>query len=60
MRVEIGWPAGEPLRKAVRWLAEQERPHTAQQVEEAASRFDLSPADEAFLLRHFVETTVDR
>jgi hypothetical protein len=29
-------------------------------VEEAARRFDLSPRDEEFLLRHFVQTGGDR
>ncbi|BCX88004.1 hypothetical protein MIN45_P0371 [Methylomarinovum tepidoasis] len=48
-------PEGENLRKAVRWLAEQQD-HSARTVQEAARRFDLSPADEEFLLRHFAET----
>jgi hypothetical protein len=46
-------PKGEPLRKAVRWLSEQRR-YTADAIGEAARRFDLSPADEAFLLQHFL------
>lgn len=48
-------PEGENLRKAVRWLAEQ-KDHSARTVQEAARRFDLSPADEEFLLRHFTGT----
>ena len=47
-------PKGENLRRAVRWLAEQ-GDHSSERVEEAARRFDLSPADEEFLLRHFAE-----
>lgn len=49
-------PDGDALRKAVRWLAEQGSPHTMQQILEASRRFDLSPADEEFLIRHFVES----
>lgn len=45
-------PDGEALRRAVRWLAEQSR-HDAASIEEAARRFDLTPADEEFLLAHF-------
>jgi len=45
-------PRGEDLRRAVRWIAEQ-GDHSPRAVEEAARRFDLSPLDEEFLLRHF-------
>ncbi len=45
-------PEGEGLRRAVRWLSEQ-KDHSAATIQEAARRFDLSPADEEFLLRHF-------
>jgi len=47
-------PQGEALRNAVRWLA-HDGVYTLEAVEEAARRFDLSPADEAFLIRHFVQ-----
>jgi hypothetical protein len=47
-------PHGEALRRAVRWLSEQSR-HDAASIEEAARRFDLTPADEEFLLTHFRE-----
>ncbi len=47
-------PEGEALRHAIQWLSEQER-RDAKTIEEASRRFDLSPADEEFLLRHFVE-----
>lgn len=47
-------PQGESLRRAVRWLGEQAR-HDAATIEEAARRFDLTPADEEFLLRHFCD-----
>jgi hypothetical protein len=45
-------PEHEGLRRAVEWLAGQPV-RDAQTVEEAARRFDLSPVDEEFLLRHF-------
>lgn len=46
-------PKGERLRKAVRWLSEQ-RQYTADAIEHAARRFDLSPAEEQFLFEHFL------
>lgn len=49
-------PAGEALRRAVAWLSDQRR-HDAGAIEEAARRFDLSPADEDFLLTHLRERT---
>ncbi len=45
-------PEREGLRRAVRWLATQ-TPWDARIIEEASLRFDLSPIDEEFLLRHF-------
>jgi hypothetical protein len=45
-------PDHEGLRRAVEWLIGQPA-RDAQTIEEAARRFDLSPADEDFLLRHF-------
>ena len=46
-------PHGEALRRAIRWLSDERR-HDAAAIEEAARRFDLGPADEDFLLRHFL------
>ena len=45
-------PEREGLRRAVAWLAEQPS-RDATTIEEACRRFDLSPIDEEFLLRHF-------
>ncbi len=50
-------PQGEALRRAVRWLSER-RAHDAAAIEEAARRFDLSPSEEEFLLRHFRESSM--
>jgi len=47
-------PEGEDLRKAVRWLVEQDV-KSLEVIEEASRRFDLSPLDEEFLIRHFLE-----
>lgn len=44
-------PRGERLRRAIRWLSEQQR-HDAPALEEAARRFDLTPIEQEFLLRH--------
>jgi len=47
-------PEGEDLRKAVHWLGEHGE-HTLEAVEDACRKFDLSPADEEFLMRHFLQ-----
>lgn len=57
MRDQSLWPEGEDLRNAIRWIGAQGPPHDVQQIAEASRRFDLSPADEAFLLRLFLEET---
>jgi hypothetical protein len=45
-------PKGEDLRRAVAWLAEHHA-WTLALIEEACQRFDLSPADEEFLIHEF-------
>lgn len=45
-------PEHEGLRRAVQWLAAQTS-RDARTIEEASLRFDLSPTDEQFLLKHF-------
>jgi hypothetical protein len=45
-------PEHEGLRRAVQWLSTQAS-WDAETIEEASRRFDLSPLDEEFLLRHF-------
>jgi len=47
-------PRGEALRKAVTWLSEQ-GDWRLKAVEEAAKRFDLSPAEEEFLIQQFIK-----
>lgn len=44
----------ERLRQAVQWLSDTGN-HSARGVEEASRQFDLSPLDEDFLLRYFVQ-----
>lgn len=48
-------PQGEDLRKAVKWLSEQRESEPEKDiniiVQEACSRFDLSPKDADFLTR---------
>lgn len=53
MSVDPVVPRGEPLRRALAWIAEQGRCDAAV-VEAAALRFDLAPRDEEFLLRQLV------
>jgi hypothetical protein len=47
-------PENENLRRALRWLTEQEKVDL-QAIEAASLRFDLSPADASFLIRHFLQ-----
>jgi hypothetical protein len=51
-------PQGESLRRALRWLDERAReekaPERLKLVSEAATRFDLSPMEEEFLLGNWV------
>ena len=46
-------PAGEAIRKAVRWISEQGC-WDLRTVGESAWRFDLSPQEEEVLVRHFI------
>jgi hypothetical protein len=51
-------PEGEALRKAVRWLSArlaEGHPVSLSLIEEAALRFDLSPIEEEFLLKEWLE-----
>ena len=45
-------PEKEDLRRAFKWIAGQGE-FSLKIIEEASQRFDLSPADENFLLNHF-------
>jgi len=45
-------PHGEALRHAIAWLAEQGS-WSLPLIEEACQRFDMSPADEEFLLAEY-------
>ena len=52
-------PSGEDLRKAVKWVSEERQFNRGKElkviVEEACMKFDLSPKDADFLLRHLLE-----
>lgn len=45
-------PHGENLRRAIRWLSEQGQ-HDLAAISDAATRFDLTPLEEQFLIDHF-------
>jgi hypothetical protein len=48
-----------PIKAAIKWIDEQMRDHPEANrlklIDEAGRRFDLTPMDEEFLLRHFAE-----
>jgi hypothetical protein len=57
---EAAMAAGEaPIKQAVKWIEDQlyDRPDADRMrlVDEAARRFDLSPLDADFLIRHLAE-----
>ena len=51
-------PEGENLRRALRWISEKGS-HSMSVIEEASIRFDLSPADADFLIRHFAQAKTE-
>ena len=51
-------PEHEGLRRAVEWLVAQPA-RDAATIEAAAQRFDLSPVDTEFLMRHFRSGATD-
>ena len=52
-------PKGEDLRRAVKWVSEERNYNPEKEakaiVQEACIKFDLSPIDADFLLRHLLE-----
>jgi hypothetical protein len=52
-------PEGEDLRKAVKWISDQRNLDNKKELRElindASLKFNLSPKDEAFLSRFFLE-----
>jgi hypothetical protein len=51
-------PTGDALRRAVAWLSEHGQ-WTPELIEQACQRFDVTPADEEFLLREFRRRQMD-
>ena len=53
-------PTGEDLRRAVKWVSEERKYNSEKEikaiVQEACMKFDLSPKDADFLLRHLLDT----
>ena len=45
-------PHGENLRRAIQWLSDQGK-YDPIAIEKASIQFDLTPQEEAFLMRHF-------
>jgi len=52
-------PPGENVRNAVKWISEERRGGSGRKlpglIEEAAVRFNLSPAESEYLFRFFTE-----
>jgi len=51
-------PEGENLRRAIQWISEQAQ-HNTKVIESACIKFDLTPLEEEFLLRHFLDSGPD-
>jgi hypothetical protein len=51
--VKMIFPKGDSLRQAVRWISEIHVYNLAL-IEEACRRYDLSPSEEEFMMRHFL------
>jgi len=51
------FPKGEALRSAVRWISRM-HDYNLKTLEEAAKRYDLSPVEEEFIVRHFLRTNM--
>jgi hypothetical protein len=47
------FPKGDSLRQAVRWISEIHA-YSLAAIEEACQRYDLSPSEEEFMMRHFL------
>lgn len=52
-------PRGEGLRQALRWLSEQGE-ITSKTVEQASRQYNLSPLEEDFLIRKFLQEKNNR
>ena len=56
-------PEGEQLRRAVKWISDERYEHPAAPlfslIERACLKFDLTPKDAEFLLRHITEDSTD-
>ncbi len=52
-------PQGEHVRKAVKWISEERQGRSSRKlsvlIDEAAVKFNLSPAETEFLLKFFTE-----
>jgi len=53
------FPKGEALRSAVRWVSRMHDYNLAA-IEEACRRFDLTPAEEEFMMSHFLHADQKR
>jgi len=47
------FPKGDAMRQAIRWISEMHQ-YDVEAIEEACRRYDLSPFEEEFLLKYFL------
>ncbi|ATX79858.1 hypothetical protein Ga0123461_1444 [Mariprofundus aestuarium] len=47
------FPKGDAMRLAIRWISEMHQ-YDVEAIEEACRRYDLSPIEEEFLLKYFL------
>ena len=47
------FPKGDAIRQAIRWISEMHQ-YDVEAIEEACRRYDLSPFEEEFLLKYFL------
>ena len=52
------FPEGEALRNAVRWISRMHG-YDLRTIEEACQRYDLSPSEEEFMMRHFLHADLN-
>ncbi|ATX81836.1 hypothetical protein Ga0123462_0967 [Mariprofundus ferrinatatus] len=53
------FPRGDMIRQAIRWISDIHQ-YDVETIEEACRRYDLSPCEEEFLLKHFLHADQKR
>jgi aerobic-type carbon monoxide dehydrogenase small subunit (CoxS/CutS family) len=53
------FPKGEALRSAMRWISRM-HDYNLKTIEEASQRYNLSPVEEEFIMRHFLYASLEK